>query len=148
MDQVQKTDLLARLGYTAYHRKGGGKTYNGQKMPSWDDLAKAEHGKRTCDLWGAGADAIARAERAILALTSIAAGESTILSFAHTMGRVVRSGDNPAGTARFTLLGKQNLTLEQAVEMIALHGLPEVASSASPADESKAEPASSAPPAK
>lgn len=44
---------LAALGYEAYARKTGGKTFDGRDMPRWENLPQ-----RTIDAWMAAAAAI------------------------------------------------------------------------------------------
>ena len=45
-------DRIGRIGYEAYAKSTGGKTYDGRDMPKWDDLPD-----RIKDAW----DAVARA---------------------------------------------------------------------------------------
>jgi hypothetical protein len=136
MNQAARLGLLSMIGYTAYGISGGGQTYDKKPMPSWKELEKLPHGQRTVKLWNEGADAIVRADRALRRLESLNSGESTILPEQTDIGRIVRA-DNPVGVPKFSLLGRTGVPLEEAIRMIALHGVAE----RKPAETKRAEPA-------
>lgn len=50
--------FFARTGYEAYREKGESSTYDGKRMPTWEELKSLPHGERTRALWQAGATAI------------------------------------------------------------------------------------------
>jgi len=52
-------DGFGALGYEAYARSTGGKTWDGKDMPKWEDLPQ-----RIKDAWMAAADAVMRAHAA------------------------------------------------------------------------------------
>lgn len=55
---MDERTTTGQIGYEAYARHTGGKTFDGRDMPTWGDLPE-----RTVSAWQAAADAILRDDR-------------------------------------------------------------------------------------
>jgi len=60
MDGERASDFWGRINYEAYVRVVGGKAFNGDQLPTWDEL-RARPDQTIPNAWCAGADAVCAA---------------------------------------------------------------------------------------
>lgn len=104
-------DALGKLAWDTYSKAVGGKAFNGDPLPTWEDMKKDDKKQNLVEAWKKTAKAVA--DRVIKSIPKVA---SQVVAEAVAANATFHPGDLPPATlkllARTTCCGANSLSLK------------------------------------